>query len=226
MRKDLVESFQLASQNHELDYFRTLLEDLAKQRAEYLAQKEAGKAKKGKDPAKKIYLRMGSGRDDDNDTEDAEDDQESTNTANEVDVDADDFADSDGKTKKRKKEVDSDSDTPRSTKRSKVSKSKSSTRLKLPMAKTDPASKAPSAGRSKGGKSSKQSPSNRHGYQLTRPTARSSDDEQVTTPLDPAEEKEKQILFLRHRLQKGFLTKEKIPSSSVSISSILTPVAF
>ncbi|KAJ5971162.1 uncharacterized protein N7479_001080 [Penicillium vulpinum] len=208
--KSLINAYKVASEGHNLQYFKKLLNDhqaaidqeeaeLEAQEAEKAAAKAAKEAKKGK--------RKSKGADTDVEMEDVEDSKKSKASS-----------------KKRKKDVETDAEV---EKPAKTPKSNTKLKLTTPKAPTGevgkktPASKAKKAPAKKG----KAAPA-------TSEEGDSADAKESEKPIDPEElrkKKEKEstrtpspdesdqansylaVLFLRHKLQKGFISRDQPP---------------
>ncbi|OAL65927.1 hypothetical protein A7C99_3030 [Trichophyton rubrum] len=188
--KNLIAAYQVAAEGHDLDYFKQMLNDfeLAVQQAqEEQEAKAAAKAAKEEKKKKRKSMEVVEGAEDE-EMEDAGEKKKST--------------------KKRKKDLESEGEQEKP-----VKTPKSATKLKLttpknPTAGEKGAKKAATTGKSSKGKSKKK--------------AEASDEEVETPkeaekPVDPQEAKakrEKEILYLRYKLQKGFLTRDQAPEES------------
>ncbi|KXG51356.1 uncharacterized protein PGRI_093680 [Penicillium griseofulvum] len=207
--KSLINAYKVASEGHNLQYFKKLLNDhqaaidqeeaeFEAQEAEKAAAKAAKEAKKGK--------RKSKGAETDVEMEDADDSKKSK-----------------APSKKRKKDVDTDAEAEKPAKTP-----KSSTKLKLttPKAPTEekktPASKTKKAPAKKG-----------KAVPAASEEGDSADAKESEKPIDPEElrkKKEKEstqspftpeeseqaglyltVLFLRHKLQKGFISRDQPP---------------
>ncbi|KAG8207886.1 PWWP domain-containing protein, variant [Trichophyton interdigitale] len=189
--KNLIAAYQVAAEGHDLDYFKEMLNDfeLAVQQAQAEQEaKAAAKAAKEEKKKKRKSMEVVEGAEDE-EMEDAGEKKKST--------------------KKRKKDLESEGEQEKPMKTP-----KSATKLKLTTPKApatgEKATKkaATTTGKSSKGKSKKK--------------AEASDEEvetpkEVEKPVDPQEAKakrEKEILYLRYKLQKGFLTRDQAPEES------------
>ncbi|MCJ1378195.1 hypothetical protein MMC17_001291 [Xylographa soralifera] len=188
--KSLLEAYKIASEGHDLAYFKAMLADhmaAMQEDADEKAEREAKKASKAKRKSGQVSAV----------TADDED-------ADEMDVD-EDGAESKPKSKKRKKSLESDGD-------EKPAKTpKTGTKLKLSTPKTPTVDSSSKKKAIKAKSSAKKSAAK----------ASASDDEMTDTPmveekpLTPAEakeKKEKEIRYYRHKLQKGFLSRDTVPA--------------
>ncbi|MCJ1389296.1 hypothetical protein MMC18_002152 [Xylographa bjoerkii] len=189
--KSLLEAYKIAAEGHDLAYFKTMLADhmaAMQEDADERAEREAKKASKAKRKSGEVSAPPA----DDGD-------------ADEMDVDAE-GADSKPKSKKRKKSLESDGEEAKPAKTPKTG-----TKLKLSTPKT-PAVESSSKKKAAKPKSS---------TKRSAAKASASDDEMIDTPmveekpLTPAEakeKKEKEIRYYRHKLQKGFLSRDTVPA--------------
>ncbi|SMR51380.1 unnamed protein product [Zymoseptoria tritici ST99CH_1E4] len=189
MTKALLDAYRIASEDHELDYFKGILkqwqeEEIAARNAEaaYEAERlreeaEAAAAPKesGEDvkPKKKV-ARKSKGADEDVEMEDADAAPKSS--------------------KKRKKAEESDPDAPKAKKTPKVMK------LNAPKTPSEASAKKSSKPKKKVVTAPKAEPEDESKPQLT-------EEEKLA-------QREKAVLYLRHRLQKGFLSREQAPKES------------
>ncbi|CZR50517.1 related to SRP40-suppressor of mutant AC40 of RNA polymerase I and III [Phialocephala subalpina] len=198
MRKDLAAARQLAAEKHDLDYFKEILKNFMEAKEAERAAKEAAKAeKKAKKAAasKKEKKSVKAVTDDDEDVEMAD-------AIGEPDSDE---AAVDSETKKATGGVKRKADgTPQRTE----SVKKPKTTIKLNTPKTNGTS-TPKSAKETAPKSAKSK---------TKKAAKAAETPEVVAPKEPeltAEEKrakkEKEILFLRHKLQKGLLTRDQEP---------------
>ncbi|KAI1619116.1 hypothetical protein EDD36DRAFT_427894 [Exophiala viscosa] len=185
--KSLLAAFAVAAEGHDLQYFKDMLNDhAAAMQADIDAKeaREAEKAAKGDKKKRKSDAKV--------ETEDVE--MEDADAAPKK------------SSKKRKKEAGSDDE-----ETEKPAKTPKTTKIKLTTGKTPkteekkPKEKAPKAESKK--RKSKAAAEDEEMADVGEP-------EPEEKPLDPAEERkarEKEVLFLRHRLQKGFLSRDQAP---------------
>ncbi|KKZ65044.1 hypothetical protein EMCG_09067 [[Emmonsia] crescens] len=191
--KNLVEAYRVASENHDLQYFKDMLADHQRALEQDQEEREAREAAKTAKQDKKK--------------------RKSMDVADEQEDDATDAGTEKRKsTKKRKKDIESDAESDKPAKTPKTT-----TKLKLTTPKT-PATGEP--GKKSAAKPAKaKATSAKKGKKETKAT---SDEDAAETPkeietekpLDPQEaklKKEKEVLYLRHKLQKGFLTRDQTP---------------
>ncbi|KAJ5193035.1 hypothetical protein N7449_009177 [Penicillium cf. viridicatum] len=189
--RSLVNAYKVASEGHNLQYFKKLLNEhqaaidqeeaeFEAQEAEKAAAKAAKEAKKGK--------RKSKGAETDVEMEDADDSKKSK-----------------APSKKRKKDVETDAEAEKPAKTP-----KSNTKLKLTTPKApaeDTGKKTPSKTKKAPAKKGKAAPA-------VSDEGDSADAKESEKPIDPEElrkKKEKEILFLRHKLQKGFISRDQPP---------------
>lgn len=199
MRKDLQAAHVLASEGHDLDYYKNVLREFEEQR---LAKAEAKKSK-AKTPKK------------------------SSKAADEDgDVDMDDVEDEAGeptekKPKSKKRKAEDENSTPQrsdSVKKPKIkltstSTPKNSNGVQSPATKD---STKPTKAKAKSSKGAKDADSKKE----KEPVAPK---EPELTPEERRARKEKEILFLRHRLQRGLLPREgsPVPEEMKQVSDFL-----
>ncbi|KAE9381713.1 hypothetical protein N431DRAFT_425290 [Stipitochalara longipes BDJ] len=201
MRKDLAAAHQLAAEQHDLQYFKDILTSFMAAREAEREAKEAAKAeKKAKKAAvkkeKKTPKVVEDGEDEDVDMADA---------PGEVDSEALGMAEvEEPKSKKRKSTAE---DTPQ---RDSVKKPRPNIKLTTTPKATNGTSTPKSAKEHSTTKSTKP--------KSKKPAPKAPETPEVVVPKEPemtAEEKrakkEKEILFLRHKLQKGLLTRDQDP---------------
>ncbi|KAI2724053.1 hypothetical protein CBS147318_984 [Penicillium roqueforti] len=190
--KSLINAYKVASEGHNLQYFKKLLNDhqaaidqeeaeLEAQEAEKEAAKAAKEAKKGK--------RKSKGAETDVEMEDADDSKKSK-----------------APSKKRKKDAETDAE---AEKPAKTPKSNTKLKLTTPKAPTEDTGKKTPASKTKKApaKKAKAAP-------VASDEGDSADAKESEKPIDPEElrkKKEKEILFLRHKLQKGFISRDQPP---------------
>ncbi|TGJ86922.1 hypothetical protein E0Z10_g1803 [Xylaria hypoxylon] len=186
MRKDLQAAHLLAAHGHDLDYYKNVLREFEEQR---LAKAEAKKSK-AKTPKKSSKATDDDG---DADMEDVED--EATEPAEK-------------KSKSKKRKAEDENNTPQrsdSVKKPKIkltgtSTPKTANGVQSPATKDSTKPTKAKAKSSKGGKEESK--------KEKEPPAPK---EPELTPEEKSARKEKEILFLRHRLQRGLLPREGAP---------------
>ncbi|KAI0535744.1 hypothetical protein GGR58DRAFT_425723 [Xylaria digitata] len=199
MRKDLQAAHLLAAEGHDLDYYKNVLREFEEQR---LAKAEAKKSK-AKTPKKSSKAADDDG---DVDMEDAEDE-------------AGESAEKKSKSKKRKAE--DENNTPQrsdSVKKPKIKFTGAST-PKTANGVQSPATKdstKPTKAKARSSKGNKEADNKKE----KEPPAPK---EPELTPEERRARKEKEILFLRHRLQRGLLPREgsPVPEEMKQVSDFL-----
>ncbi|KAI1423966.1 hypothetical protein F5Y12DRAFT_754947 [Xylaria sp. FL1777] len=199
MRKDLQAAHLLAAEGHDLDYYKNVLREFEEQR---LAKAEAKKSKT-KTPKKSAKA-----TDDDGDVE-----------MEEVEDGAEEPTEKKFKSKKRKAEDDnnapqrSDSVKKPKIKFTGTSTPKTANGVQSPATKDSTKSTKGKSKSSKGGKEA----DNKKEKEAAAPK------EPELTPEERRARKEKEILFLRHRLQRGLLPREgsPVPDEMKQVSDFL-----
>ncbi|EDN06145.1 conserved hypothetical protein [Histoplasma mississippiense (nom. inval.)] len=215
--KSLVEAYRVAAENHDLQYFKDMLADHQRALEQDQEEREARAAAKAAKQEKKKRKSM-----------DVTDEQE--------DETADVGTEKRKSTKKRKKDVESDAESDKyfggkdtlangdsfcfwSHTSQPAKTPKTATKLKLTTPKT------PATGES--GKKTSAKPAKTKVTSAKKAkkeakatsdgdTAEVSKESEVEKPLNPQEaklKKEKEVLYLRHKLQKGFLTRDQAPKA-------------
>ncbi|MCJ1306526.1 hypothetical protein MMC25_000169 [Agyrium rufum] len=185
-QKALIEAYGIASESHDLAYFKQMLkdhmsaieEDLRLQ-AEKAAEREAKKAKAAK---RKSGVA---------DTEEVEEDE----------MEVDEEGEAKSKSKKRKKSDESE------TEEKPAKTPKTATKLKLSTPKTPAA--VSSTKKAAKPKSSKKAAAKTNGEEEAEETPKV--EEKPLSPAEAKEKKEKEIKYYRHKLQKGFLSRDTPP---------------
>lgn len=178
----LYNAHQLAAENHDLEYFKNLLREFEEARLEEEAAKEAAKAAKVAKTPKK-----------------GKKSQETVDEADDEDVEMGDAEEAEKKPKATKKrKADDDTATPKRTESVKKPKIKLTTTPKAngtdtPKTREKKAAKPKSTKKVNG---------------AAEPVAPA---EPELDPETKRKNKEKEVLFLRHKLQKGLLTKDQQP---------------
>ncbi|KAL1990268.1 hypothetical protein VTN49DRAFT_6107 [Thermomyces lanuginosus] len=181
-QKQLIAAYKIAAENHDLQYFKNLLAEHQRAVQQEAEEREAEAARKAAQKAEK-------------EARAAEKKKKRKSTAD-TDVEMADAEEEDkkSKSKKRKKEAESDAEEEKPPKTPKTTQ-----KLKLTTPKEPPASeKSKASAKKKGGK---------------KEAARESSEE-TPKPVDPEEaraRREKEILFIRHKLQKGFISRDSAP---------------
>ncbi|KAJ5291099.1 hypothetical protein N7478_000350 [Penicillium angulare] len=192
--KSLISAYKIAAEGHDLQYFKSLLSDheaALEQEREEAEREEEEKEKAKAEKAAKKNKRKSKGPETDVEMEDEEDTKKSKAT------------------KKRKKD-ETDAETEKPAKTPKTPKTATKLKLTTPKApaeekKKTPASKAKKAAPKKGKAVAAAS---------DEEAAAATETKQPEKQVDPEElkkKKEKEILFLRHKLQKGFISRDQPP---------------
>ncbi|EDO01960.1 hypothetical protein SS1G_04435 [Sclerotinia sclerotiorum 1980 UF-70] len=200
MRKDLYAAHQLAAEKNDLDYFKTVLTEFMEQkRADEEAKEAAKAAKKAKKEKKEKTPKVVPTLDDNEDTEMMD--------VSAIPDDDDDEVEAPKSNQKKRKNPpqNPDEETPDSAPKK--------PRIKLnntPKAangtSTPKAAKEP-----KEPKSAKEKSKPKKAASKAKEAAPAVPPEPELTPEEKRVKKEKEILFLRHKLQKGLLTKDQEP---------------
>ncbi|KAL1583840.1 hypothetical protein WHR41_07097 [Cladosporium halotolerans] len=189
MTKALQSAYDIASEGHDLDYFKKILaefqEESARLEAEAQKKQEEAEAKAAAKAEKDAKAK---------DSKDKKKSRKSKGGADDEDVDMED-AEAPKSSKKRKKDAGSDGEGPQPKKTPKVTKLNAP---KTPNGDSTPAKKASSAKPKK---------------KVTAPKAEeeSTEEKKELTEAERLDQREKAILYLRHRLQKGFLSRDQAP---------------
>ncbi|KAL2410816.1 hypothetical protein ABEF95_001954 [Exophiala dermatitidis] len=186
--KSLLAAYEVAAENHDLQYFKDMLDEHA---AAMQADIEAREAREAEKAAKSDKKRRKS----------------EAKVVDTEDVEMEDAEPAPKKSsKKRKKEADSDDE-----ESEKPAKTPKTTKIKLTTSKTPKTEEKKPREKASKAKSEKR-----------KSKAAASDEEMADAgpaepeekPLDPVEARkarEKEVLFLRHKLQKGFLSRDQAP---------------
>ncbi|EXJ90254.1 hypothetical protein A1O1_03353 [Capronia coronata CBS 617.96] len=184
--KSLLAAYEVAAEDHDLQYFKSMLDDHAAAIQAEIDAKEAREAEKAAKSDKKK--------------------RKSEAKIETEDVEMDDADPAPKKSsKKRKKEADSEDE-----ESEKPAKTPKTTKIKLTTSKTPKTEEKKPKEKASKARSEKR-----------KSKAATSDEEMVDAqpepeekPLDPAEARkarEREVLFLRHKLQKGFLSRDQAP---------------
>ncbi|RMD39380.1 hypothetical protein DV735_g5752, partial [Chaetothyriales sp. CBS 134920] len=183
--KSLLEAYKIAAEDHDLQHFKNLLIDHAK----FLEEEEAAKAEKEAEKAQKGSKKK----------------RKSEAKAQEDEVEAD-IDTAPKSAKKRKKAAETDDEEPE-----KPAKTPKTTKIKL-------TNKTPAASEKK----AKEKPTKAKAEKRKSRAEAATEDEEMADapepepepPMDPEEARkgrEREVLFLRHKLQKGFLSRDQAP---------------
>ncbi|KAJ5217484.1 uncharacterized protein N7469_011109 [Penicillium citrinum] len=192
--KSLVSAYKVAAEGHDLAHYKKVLSEHqnaldqeARELEEKEAEKEAAKAEKARAKAEKA--------------EKAEKNKKTNKRKSKADTDVE-MEEDDGKkskttAKKRKNETDGETEKPAKT-------PKTATKIKLTTPKASEEKKTPA---SKGKKATKKSKAASDDEEK----ASSKEPEKQANPEELKKKKEKEVLFLRHKLQKGFISRDQPP---------------
>ncbi|TVY86674.1 PWWP domain-containing protein [Lachnellula willkommii] len=204
-RKDLVAAHQLAAEQHDLDYFKEILKNFVEARAAEAVAKEAARAAKAAKKSTPKKSKAVVDADGDVDMEDATGDPDNE----ELDVAGSEKPAKPTKSKKRKPE--DDAETPQRTES--VKKPKTTIKLNTPKAN---GTATPKSSKDSAAKSSKPKTKKSTAKVAASPEAVIPKEPELT-PEEQQIKKEascvrfKEILFLRHKLQKGMLNRDQEP---------------
>ncbi|KIX94688.1 uncharacterized protein Z520_09734 [Fonsecaea multimorphosa CBS 102226] len=187
--KALLGAYKVAAEGHDLQFFKTMLDEHAAALQAEIDAKEAREAEKVAKAEKKKRKSEAKAEPEDVEMEDADVDVEPKKSS-----------------KKRKKEVDEEEDEDE-----KPAKTPKTTKIKLTTNKTPKTEeKKPKEKATKGRADKRKS----RAAQEDEEMADVVEPEPEEKPLDPVEARkarEKEVLFLRHKLQKGFLSRDQAP---------------
>ncbi|KAJ5218262.1 uncharacterized protein N7498_000361 [Penicillium cinerascens] len=183
--KGLIAAYKIAAEGHDLQYFKSLLADhqaALQQEIDEAEAEENAKAAAKAEKAKKTK-RKSKGADTDVDMEDADEKKPKSS-------------------KKRKNETEAEAEKPAKT-------PKTSTKLKLttPKAPAEESSKKTPASKTKKAPAKKGKAAAKDEEDI----AEAKEPEKQIDPEELKKKKEKEVLFLRHKLQKGFISRDQPP---------------
>ncbi|KEQ93469.1 hypothetical protein AUEXF2481DRAFT_321291 [Aureobasidium subglaciale EXF-2481] len=184
MSKALKEAYDIAEERHDLDYFKNMLEEFMqqqKQAQEEAAAKQAEKEAKAAAKAEKAEKAAAEKTTKEKKDRRKSKSKETVSDGDDMDLDVPEEAEKPNK--KRKKDADDEGEAPKAKKTPKAPK--------VAAAKTN-------------GESAKKATKPRKIVQ--KPA-----DEEPITEAEKQERREKAVLYLRHRLQKGFLMRDQTP---------------
>ncbi|KAM0712479.1 hypothetical protein Q7P37_011575 [Cladosporium fusiforme] len=192
MTKALQSAYGIASEGHDLAYYKKMLADFQ----EESARLEAEAQKKQEEAEAKAAEKAAAKAEKDAKAKEGKDKKKSrkSKAADDDDVDMED-AEAPKSTKKRKKDAESDAEGPKPKKTPKVTKLNAP---KTPNGDSTPAKKASTAKPKK---------------KVSAPKVEeeSAEEKKELTEAERLDQREKAILYLRHRLQKGFLSRDQAP---------------
>ncbi|KAK6954435.1 hypothetical protein Daesc_004402 [Daldinia eschscholtzii] len=193
MRKDLQNAHLLAAEQNSLDYYKNVLREFEEQR---LAKLEAKKAKSAKTPKKGAKAAEAATAEEDEDIEMPDADE------------GDDAESVEKKPKSKKRKAEDETSTPQR------SESVKKPKIKLTNSSTPKAAngvQSPSTQDSSKGVKVKAKSSKKEKADSKKEKEASAPKEPELSPEERHVRKEKEILFLRHRLQKGLLIRDQEP---------------
>ncbi|KAF3762398.1 hypothetical protein M406DRAFT_264694 [Cryphonectria parasitica EP155] len=183
MRKDLIVAHQLAEEHHDLAYYKGVLNQFQE---ELLEKQKAAEAKAAAAATPKASKKK----------------TKAAAAAADEDVDMEDIDDEPSAKKEKKRKNPEDAETPQ--------RSDSVKKPKIKLTNNTPKSNGTGAKATKGGSEAK---SSKKAKKLKEDS-----EERLQTPKEPEmsaedrfERKKKEVLFLRHKLQKGLLTRDQQP---------------
>jgi hypothetical protein len=198
MSKALKEAYDIAEERHELDHFKNMLEEFMQQQKQAQEDEAAKQAEKEAKAAKKAEKAAADKTKEKKDRRKSKS-KETVSDADDMDLDVPEGTEA-KPTKKRKKEAESEGEGPKVRRHD---SSRPHSELTKRQAKKTP--KAPKVAASKtNGESAKK---------VTKPrkVVQKPADEEPVTEAEKLERREKAVLYLRHRLQKGFLMRDQAP---------------
>ena len=198
MSKALKEAYDIAEERHDLDYFKNMLEEFMQAQKQAQEDEAAKQAEKEAKAAKKAEKAAADKTKEKKDRRKSKS-KETVSDADDMDLDAPEDAEA-KPTKKRKKEADSEGEGPKVRRHY-----PDRPRLELTKRQPKKTPKAPKVAAAKtNGESAKKAAKPRKVVQ--KPA-----DEEPVTEAEKLERREKAVLYLRHRLQKGFLMRDQTP---------------
>ncbi|KAI9682873.1 MAG: hypothetical protein M1829_006307 [Trizodia sp. TS-e1964] len=214
-KKDLFSAYQIAAENHNLEYFKDLLNQHIEAMQATPETKASKKSKNKKNvPADEV-------EDEEVEAEEAAEgeDLEMEDAPEDTDMEEPEVEEeipSKPKSKKRKKGTDSDGDAvpakpAKALKRSESTKKAPKVKLNVTPKATNGVAASKSKAPAKAAKGKKAPPKAKKAKEPSEETEESVPDEKPLTEAEKIVKKEKSILFYRHKLQKGFLTRDQMP---------------
>ncbi|CEJ57561.1 hypothetical protein PMG11_06250 [Penicillium brasilianum] len=193
--KGLIEAYKVAAEGHDLAYFKQMLSDHEAAIQQEIEEEEAAEAAKAAAKAEKEAAKEAA-----KEAKKAAGKSKRKSKGPDTDVEMEDADDSKkAKTsKKRKNETDGDAEKPAKT-------PKTSTKLKLTTPKAPAEEKKTPASKAKKPTSKKAKAAEEDS------TPEVKEPEKHVDPEELKKKKEKEVLFLRHKLQKGFISREMPP---------------
>lgn len=205
MSASLKKAYELAEERHDLDYFKKILHDHQESEKAIQEEKAAKEAEKQEKAAKKAE-RAESAKTKEKKEKRKSSAKSKDTVSDEDEMDVDGKADSKAKpSKKRKERADSDGE------EAKVSDDLQSW-LERPVLTSPQPKKMPKSIKLKNEKTPNGDSAKKGSKQkkmVSKPEAQ--EEKEVLTDAQKLERREKAVLYLRHRLQKGFLTRDVAP---------------
>jgi hypothetical protein len=206
MSKSLQQAYAIAAEGHDLDFYKQVLaefqEESARLEAEALKKQEEAAAKADKDAKAK-----------DGEAKDKKKKSRKSKAADEDDVEMED-AEAPKSSKKRKKDADSDGEGPKVGISAISLKTATMTNSQQPK-KTPKVTKLNAPKTPNGGDSTpaKKASTAKPKKKVTAPKVdeETAEEKKELTEAERLDQREKAILYLRHRLQKGFLSRDQAP---------------
>ncbi|KAI5304793.1 hypothetical protein KEM56_005922 [Ascosphaera pollenicola] len=203
--KGLIEAFKIASEGHDLEYFKKLINDhnaALQQEEEAYAAREAEKQRKAQEKAEKAAAKAA--------TQKKGKRKSIAAAETEEEDDAEEPTEKKKPSKKRKKDAESDEEKPAKT-------PKTGMKLKLTTPKT-PAdkeegafTKKTAASSAKGGKAKGKKATEKKEAGEDSPKGEEKGKLSAGEMKEQAVKRKQLVLYLRHKLQKGFLTRDQAP---------------
>ncbi|KAI9745229.1 MAG: hypothetical protein M1818_001507 [Claussenomyces sp. TS43310] len=201
-RKDLYQAHRLAAEKHDLDFYRQVLQDFQTQQLAEIEAKKAAQAAKAATKSKgkrKSAVSTAAAADNDAEVEDIE------MTDAPADLEADEqIKEKPKSSKKRKAVAEADENAAGTPQRAESAKKPKIKLNATPKSSNGTATPKPSAKKDPKPKKAKKAATNGEAV----PAAPK---EPELTPEEKRLKKEKEIMFLRHKLQKGLLTRDQQP---------------
>jgi len=210
MSKSLQQAYSIATEAHDLDYYKRLLaefqEESARLEAEAEKKQEEAEAKAAAKAEKDAKAKDGEAKD-------KKKKARKSKAADEDDVEMED-AEAPKSSKKRKKDADSDGEGPKVSSSVVLPEAATLTDLQQPK-KTPKVTKLNAPKTPNGGDSTpaKKASTAKPKKKVTAPKAdeETAEENKELTEAERLIQREKAILYLRHRLQKGFLSRDQAP---------------
>jgi hypothetical protein len=205
MSKSLQQAYAIAAEGHDLDFYKQVLADFQEESARLEAEAQAKKEEAEAKAAAKA--------DKDAKAKDKKKKSRKSKAADEDDVEMED-AEAPKSSKKRKKDADSDGEGPKVCIPVVSPKTATFTNLSQPK-KTPKVTKLNAPKTPNGGDSTpaKKASTAKPKKKVTAPKVEeeTAEEKKELTEAERLDQREKAILYLRHRLQKGFLSRDQAP---------------